>query len=427
MFDLPASAVGCSPDGSAAASAASRRCSPRISSPSPCSRSGGRCSYEISREDEFSAHRAGTPSGSRSTSGATRGALTAMRLRRAPDTGAYGNHCVGVLFHGVGSRSPLSLRRSSASTPTSSTRTTLPPERSADTASARYPGPSSPRWTSSPGRSGSTRSTSAVDDRQGRRPPARTRPIRRRGDRQLRRAGVSTWCAASAVPRPRPRPRCAAVTASRRRRADHWRVRRTGPTWTASLRIGEAWPRMLGHVLEDAVTSSRRRPGRRPATNSCRHDRVRQRHHDRAHPDRSHRAGRAPSDGSTCTNSDTDGVAHDTGAFASAGPPWPGRHAARRRCAGRRLVTAGALTGVPAEELRTSSGTAWAVGPLLRLPPSGGAAPRRAAPATGSRDGSDGRAAVGGVQRAAVPGRRRRPHRRGARAAVASIPPTRAR
>ncbi|MEU6479117.1 molybdopterin cofactor-binding domain-containing protein [Streptomyces sp. NPDC047017] len=64
-------------------------------------RTGKPAMYEMSRNDEFARTSVRHPFRVRVTLGAERsGRLTAIKLRVLADTGAYGNHAPGVLFHG---------------------------------------------------------------------------------------------------------------------------------------------------------------------------------------------------------------------------------------------------------------------------------------------------------------------------------------
>ncbi|MFG6492668.1 molybdopterin-dependent oxidoreductase [Microbacterium sp. P03] len=64
-------------------------------------RTGRPVSYEFSRADEFRRASVRHPMRVSVTLGATRkGELTAMKVDVLSDTGAYGNHAIGVLFHG---------------------------------------------------------------------------------------------------------------------------------------------------------------------------------------------------------------------------------------------------------------------------------------------------------------------------------------
>jgi putative selenate reductase molybdopterin-binding subunit len=65
-------------------------------------RTGRPVSYELARSDEFRRTSVRHPFRTRVTLGATRdGLLTAMKLDVLSDTGAYGNHSRGVLFHSI--------------------------------------------------------------------------------------------------------------------------------------------------------------------------------------------------------------------------------------------------------------------------------------------------------------------------------------
>ena len=66
-------------------------------------KTGRAVQYEFSREDEFTIAPTRHPSRVTVTLGATAdGVLTAMHVDEVLDTGAYGNHGIGVMFHGVG-------------------------------------------------------------------------------------------------------------------------------------------------------------------------------------------------------------------------------------------------------------------------------------------------------------------------------------
>ncbi|PVW05328.1 aldehyde oxidase [Microbacterium sp. Gd 4-13] len=65
-------------------------------------RTGRPVAYELSRTDEFQRTSVRHPMRVSVTLGATaEGVLTAMRVDVLSDTGAYGNHAIGVMFHGV--------------------------------------------------------------------------------------------------------------------------------------------------------------------------------------------------------------------------------------------------------------------------------------------------------------------------------------
>ena len=92
---------GASRPGWAAASAASRRCSSRTSSRSPCCDCGSPVQLELTREQQFTLVPSRHPMRVSVTAGADAdGVLTALVVDVLSDTGAYGNHAVGVLFHG---------------------------------------------------------------------------------------------------------------------------------------------------------------------------------------------------------------------------------------------------------------------------------------------------------------------------------------
>src|SRR5690606_21538990 len=64
-------------------------------------RTGRPVQYELSREDQFTIVPCRHPMRVAVTLGADAdGRLTAMKLDVLSDTGAYGNHAVGVMFHG---------------------------------------------------------------------------------------------------------------------------------------------------------------------------------------------------------------------------------------------------------------------------------------------------------------------------------------
>ena len=66
-------------------------------------KTGRAVQYEFTREDEFTIAPTRHPSRVTVTLGATAdGVLTAMQVDELLDTGAYGNHGIGVMFHGVG-------------------------------------------------------------------------------------------------------------------------------------------------------------------------------------------------------------------------------------------------------------------------------------------------------------------------------------
>jgi putative selenate reductase molybdopterin-binding subunit len=66
-------------------------------------KTGRAVQYEFTREDEFTIAPTRHPSRLTVTLGATAdGVLTAMQVDELLDTGAYGNHGIGVMFHGVG-------------------------------------------------------------------------------------------------------------------------------------------------------------------------------------------------------------------------------------------------------------------------------------------------------------------------------------
>ena len=66
-------------------------------------KTGRAVQYEFTREDEFTIAPTRHPSRLTVTLGATAdGVLTAMKVDELLDTGAYGNHGIGVMFHGVG-------------------------------------------------------------------------------------------------------------------------------------------------------------------------------------------------------------------------------------------------------------------------------------------------------------------------------------
>ena len=76
---------------------------PRISSRSPCCAPADRCAYEFTRSDQFTIAPCRHPMRVSVKVGADGdGMLTALAVDVLSDAGAYGNHRVGVMFHGCG-------------------------------------------------------------------------------------------------------------------------------------------------------------------------------------------------------------------------------------------------------------------------------------------------------------------------------------
>ena len=98
-----ASRCACSPRASAAGSAASRSCSSRTSSRWPRCGPGGRCGWSSRARSSSRPPRRATPMRVQVRAGARAdGVLTALELSLLSDTGAYGNHGPGVMFHALG-------------------------------------------------------------------------------------------------------------------------------------------------------------------------------------------------------------------------------------------------------------------------------------------------------------------------------------
>ena len=91
-------------------------------------RTGRPVQYELPAPRSSPSRPAGTRCASRCGLGADAdGVLTALRVDVLTDTGAYGNHGPGVMFHGCHeSVARVPVRRTSGSTPSPSTPTTLP-------------------------------------------------------------------------------------------------------------------------------------------------------------------------------------------------------------------------------------------------------------------------------------------------------------
>jgi CO/xanthine dehydrogenase Mo-binding subunit len=90
---------------------------------------------EFSRKEVLTATSVRHPFRIRVRMGATAdGRITGIGVDVRSNTGAYGNHGPGVMFHGVGESIAVYRAARRRSTPTSSTRTPCPPARSAATA-----------------------------------------------------------------------------------------------------------------------------------------------------------------------------------------------------------------------------------------------------------------------------------------------------
>ena len=304
-------------------------------------RTGRPVVYEMSRREEFVRTTVRHPMRVTVTLGATAdGRLTAMQLDVLSDTGAYGNHALGVLFHGCAEsvsiyRSPIKRLDAEVvytnNTPSGAFRgyglgqVILGVESAMDDLARG--------WTS-------TRSSCA--GATWCRTATRCSPCTR--------IPRSTWCTAV---RPRPVPRSGAggpAPRERRRGAG----RRALAARRGDGRRDDRHHCTAGPHLEDHHPAAARRSRR-----------ARRRYHASSATARPPCTPRSwppcwppGSTGSQVTNSDTDGAIYDTGAFASAGTTVAGKALFAAASTLRQILceTAASVTGVPSRGLRGGTG-----------------------------------------------------------------------
>ena len=362
------------------------------------------------RRSSSRAPRPGTRSRSTVEGGRARATARSPRLqlRRGPNTGAYGNHAPGVMFHGCGeslARLPLPEQEGRRLRGLHEHRAVRRVPRLR--AGADRSSPSSRRWTSSPGGSAWTRSSSGRRNivRPGDALVSTPAEPERRRDRQLR---------AGPVPRPRRRRRWRAAAASpaagragsvgERHGAGDDRHRPAAAATSPTRAIAAARTAAYA-AARSARPSSATAP--RPCTPSSRRTAL-----------------GATVDRVEVRQSDTDLVAHDTGAYGSTGTVVARAMADAALPASR---GAGAAAGRrdDAAATRRRCSTRRRVGSARRHPALGGlqrpGLPGRRQPATGEiriLQQRAGRRRRHGHQPGAVPrpgrGRRRAGARRGA-------------